>query len=120
MTNRGTNQSRSGILGISAALENFIGNYHCLLVVGLSAAGFAAALVIAFRRFQASDSLNATLILLGTTILLRVLLFTFLDATWWVGGYERYLFPVLPLYSCFLILLIYQSLTLWRRARRAI
>ena len=73
-----------------------------------------------FRQLRASDSVNATLILLAATIFLRVLLFTFLDATWWVGGYERYLFPVLPLYSCFLILLIYQSLALWRRARQAI
>ena len=105
MTNRGTNPSRIGTLGISAALENFIGNYHRFLVVGLSVAGFAAALMIAwrFRQLRASDSLNATLILLAATIFLRVLLFTFLDATWWVGGYERYLFPVAPLYSCFLI-----------------
>ena len=122
MTNRGPAQGRVGTLGISAALENFIGNYHRFLVVGLSVAGFAAALMIAwrFRQLRASDPLNATLILLAATIFLRVLLFTFLDATWWVGGYERYLFPVLPLYSCFLILLIYQSLALWRRARQAI
>jgi hypothetical protein len=122
MTNRGTNHSRVGTLGISAGLENFIGNYHRFLVVGLSVAGLAGALMIAWRcrQLRASDSLNATLILLGATIFLRVLLFTFLDATWWVGGYERYLFPVLPLYSCFLILLIYQSLALWRRARQAI
>ena len=46
---------------------------------------------------------------------MRVLLFTFLDATWWIGGYERYLFPVAPLYSCFLILLIHQAIVLRRR-----
>jgi hypothetical protein len=122
MTNRDTNHRRIGTLGISAALENLIGNYHRFLVVGLSVAGFAATLMIAwrFRQLRESDSLNATLILLAATIFLRVLLFTFLDATWWVGGYERYLFPVLPLYSCFLILLINQSLSLWRRARPAI
>jgi hypothetical protein len=121
MTNRGTAPSPVGSLGISATLENFIGNYHRFLVIGLSLAGFAAALMIAgrFRRLRPNDPLNATLILLAVTILLRVLLFTFLDATWWVGGYERYLFPVAPLYSCFLILLIYQSLALWRRARQA-
>jgi len=67
-----------------------------------------------FRWFRASDSLNAALVLLGAAIFPRVLLFTFLDATWWVGGYERYLFPVLPIYSCFLIGLIYQSIALWR------
>lgn len=107
---------------LSTAFENLIGSYHRFLVVGLSLGGFAAALMIAwcFRQLRASDSLNATLILLAATIFLRVLLFTFLDATWWIGGYERYLFPVAPLYSCFLILLIYQSLALWRRARKVI
>jgi len=118
MTYRGSNHNRPGDLAISARLENFIGYYHRFLVIGLSVAGCAAALAIAwrFRQLRASDPINAALILLGATILLRVLLFTYLDATWWVGGYERYLFPVLPLYSCFLIVLIYQSLALWRRA----
>lgn len=123
MTNRGPAQNRAGPLGISAMLENFLGDYHRFFVVSLSLAGFAAALGITwrFRRLRASDSLAAALVLLAATIFLRVLLFTFLDATWWMGGgYERYLFPVAPLYSCFLILLIYQSLALWRRARQAI
>src|SRR5436190_2527963 len=122
MTYRGSTHNIAGQLSVSAKLENFIGEYNRLLVIGLSLAGCAAALAIAvsFRQVRASDPLNAALILLGTAILLRVLLFTYLDATWWVGGYERYLFPVLPLYSGFLILLIYQSLALWRRARPAI
>jgi hypothetical protein len=122
MTDRGPARNPEEASGISTALENLIGSYHRFFVIGLSAAGLAAALMIAcrFRQVRASDSLNATLILLGTAIFLRVLLFTFLDATWWVGGYERYLFPVLPLYSCFLIVLIYQSFALWRRARQAI
>lgn len=121
MTNRGPARNPGGTSEISAALENFIGSYHRFLVIGLSVAGLAAALAIAwrFRQFQAGDSVNATLILLGIAILLRVLLFTFLDATWWIGGYERYLFPVLPLYSCFLIMLIYQAISVGRRARRA-
>lgn len=120
MTNRGPARSTGEPLAISGRLENFLGNYHRFFVIGLSLAGLIAALAIAwrFRQFQASDGLNAALILLGVTILLRVLLFTFLDATWWIGGYERYLFPVLPLYSCFLIVLIYQAVSLWRRARR--
>ena len=120
MTDRGPVRNPDGASGISTAVENLIGSYHRFLVIGLSAAGLAAALMIAcrFRHVWVSDSLNATLILLGTAIFLRVLLFTFLDATWWVGGYERYLFPVLPLYSCFLIVLIYQSFALWRRARQ--
>jgi hypothetical protein len=118
MTNRGPARNPGETSGISAAFENSIGSYHRFFVIGLSVAGFAAALMIAwrFRQLRASDSLNATLILLGATISLRVLLFTFLDATWWVGGYERYLFPALPIYSSFLIVLIYQSFALWRGA----
>ncbi len=119
MTGRAPAHNPAKTLGISAALENLIGNYHRFFVISLSLAGFVAILMVAycFRQLRASDPLNATLILLGIAIFLRVLLFTFLDATWWVGGYERYLFPALPLYSCFLILLIYQSLTLWRGTR---
>jgi hypothetical protein len=122
VTNRRPTHGSVGTLGLSVTLENVIGNYHRFLVVGLSVAGFAAALMIAwrFRQLRANDPLMATLILLAAIILLRVLFFTFLDATWWVGGYDRYLFPVAPLYSCFLILLIYQSLALTRRARQAI
>jgi hypothetical protein len=108
--------------GLSAAFEIFIDSYHRFPVAGLSVAGFAAALMLAwcFRQLQISDSLNAALILLAATILLRVILFTFLDATWWIGGNERHLFPVMPLYSCFLILLIYQSVAVWRRARQEV
>jgi hypothetical protein len=117
MTGRRPASASGEGLGISAVLENFIGNYHRFLVVALSIAGLAAAITIAwrFRQLRASDPLNATLILLGAAIFMRVLLFTFLDATWWIGGYDRYLFPVLPLYSCFLILLIHQAIVLRRR-----
>lgn len=117
MTHRGASRNRGGAWRISSALENFIGNHHRLFVIGLSVAGSVAVLVIGwrFRRLRASDPINAILVLLGAAIFLRALLFTFLDATWWVGGYERYLFPVLPLYSCFLLLLLYQSFALWQR-----
>ncbi|MEY2579320.1 MAG: hypothetical protein QOI49_2144, partial [Verrucomicrobiota bacterium] len=120
MTGRGPAPGSGKNLGISATLENVVGSYHRFLVIGLSIAGLAAALTIAwrFRQLRASDPLNAALILLGAAIFMRVLLFTFLDATWWIGGYERYLFPVLPLYSCFLVLLIHQAIVLWRRGGR--
>ena len=122
MTHRGPARHPGEQSGVSAALENFIGSYHRFLVMGLSAVGFGAIFMIIwrFRQLRAGDPLNAILILSGTAIFLRVSLFTFLDATWWIGGYERYLFPALPLYSCFLILLIYQSFALWRQTRQAI
>lgn len=120
MTGRGAAYSPRE--GLSAAFETFIGSYHRFLIAGLSVAGLVAASMLAwcFRQVQLSDSLNAALILLAATILLRVTLFTFLDATWWIGGNERYFFPVMPLYSCFLVLLIYQSFALRQRARQAI
>ncbi|HEV2805349.1 MAG TPA: hypothetical protein VGW57_10520 [Chthoniobacterales bacterium] len=108
----------------SEAVENFIGRYHRNFVAGLSIAGCASLLVIVWRsrRVRGWGALNATLVILAGAILLRVALFSYLDATWWVGGYERYLFPVMPLYSCFLVLLIYQAgtLALRRRSRSVI
>jgi hypothetical protein len=100
----------------SEALENFIGRYHRSFVAGMSLIGCAALLIVGWhwRRLRLRDLLNPVLVLLAASILLRVTLFSYLDATWWIGGYERYLFPVMPLYSCFLILLIYQAFTVWR------
>ena len=119
MTGRGG--AYSSREGLSTAFENFIGSYHRFLVAGLSVAGLMAASLLAwrFRQLQISDSLNAVLILFGATVLLRETLFTFLDATWWIGGNERYFFPVMPMYSCFLILLIYQASATWRRRGEA-
>jgi len=117
MTRRGpANGSRTGVSG---AAEDFLRNYHLYFVAALSVAGLGAVLLLAWRcrQLRLSDSLNAVLILLATAILLRVILFTFLDATWWIGDYERYLFPVMPLFSCFLLVLIYQAVAVWRRAK---
>jgi hypothetical protein len=115
MTGRGAASSGEG--GLSAALEKFIGRYHRLFIAGLSLIGFLALLIIVWhvRHLRRSGPLNAGLVLLAASILLRVTLFSYLDATWWIGGYERYLFPVMPLYSCFLILLIYQAWVAWRK-----
>jgi hypothetical protein len=98
------------------ALEKFIGCYHGPVLAGMSLIGFAALLIIVWQvRHLRRGPLNAVLVLLAASILLRVTLFSYLDATWWIGGYERYLFPVMPLYSCFLILLIYQGWVTWRK-----
>jgi hypothetical protein len=111
-----TPEKQSFSASLSVTLENFIGGYYRFLVAALALAALAAALILAryFRRLRMSDSLNTVLVLLAATIVLRVTFFAFLDATWWMGEYERYLFPVMPLTSCFLILLIYQALATWR------
>jgi hypothetical protein len=101
----------------SETLENFMGLHHRSFVIVLSITGCAALLFVVWqwRRLRLRGALNAVLVLLAASILLRVTLFSYLDATWWIGGYERYLFPVMPLYSCFLVLLIYQAAAVWRK-----
>lgn len=114
MTGRGA--ASSGEEGLPAALEKFIGRYHGLFIAGMSLIGLAALLIVVGQvRHLRRSGLNAVLILLAASILLRVILFSYLDATWWIGGYDRYLFPVMPLYSCSLILLIYQAWVSWRK-----
>ena len=109
-------ETQSFSASLSVTLENFIGNTYRFLVSALALAGLAAILILTrhFRRLTLSDPLNAALILLAATICLRVTFFAFLDATWWMAEYERYLFPVMPLTSCFLILLIYQAFAVSR------
>lgn len=111
---RGPN--RVGPLGrLSANLENFIGKNYRFLLAGLVIAGFVATLIVMryFRHLRLTEPLNAVLIILTATIFLRVTFFAFLDATWWMSGYDRYLVPVMPLTSCFFILLIYRAIALW-------
>jgi len=101
---------------LAVVVQNFIGAYHVYLFIALAWAGLAAfvVLIFFFRRWRISDSLITILILLGTTIAARILFFAFLDATWWMAGYERYLVPVMPLTSCFFVLLIYKAIALCR------
>ena len=102
---------------LAVAVQNFIGANYVYLFVALSWAGLAAFgwLIVCFRRWRISDPLIATLLFLGTTIAVRIVFFSFLDATWWMAGYERYLFPVMPLASCFFVLLIHEAIALCRK-----
>ncbi|HSP46128.1 MAG TPA: hypothetical protein VLO30_09060 [Chthoniobacterales bacterium] len=102
---------------LAVAVQNFIGAYYVYLFIGLGWAGLAAFLLLIWfhRRWRGSDPLIATLLLLGAAIITRVVFFSFLDATWWMGGYERYVFPVMPLSTCFFILLINEAWIVCRR-----
>jgi len=102
---------------LSETISTFIGRTYRFLVIALSVAGLAAIIVMLLkpRQLRLDNSRNAALVLLGFAIFLRVLFFSFLDATWWEGGWERYLLPVMPLYSCFAILLVYQAFSLWQK-----
>ena len=101
----------------AVSVQNFIGAEYIYLFIGLAWTGLAAFLVLLclVRRWRASNPLIVVLVLLGTTIATRLVFFSFLDATWWKDGYERYLFPVMPLSTAFFILLIYQAFAVWRK-----
>jgi hypothetical protein len=101
---------------LSARMEDFIGRNHRVFLAALCVAGLAAALILLpnFRELRLTEPLNAALLVLATTIILRVAFFAFLDATWWMAGYDRYLIPVMPLTSCFFVLLIYRAIAVWR------
>jgi hypothetical protein len=103
----------------AVATQNFIGAYYVYLFMALGVVAAAALLDLLwfFRRWGFGDPLITTLVLLGTTIIARVVFFGFLQATWWMNGYERYVFPVMPLTSCFLVLLIYKAIALCRRRK---
>jgi len=102
---------------VSVAAENLIGKRYPSLVLALSFAGLAAlSLFIIYRRKLQWNALNAVLILLQFVFISRLLLLSFIDATSWFCVHDRFLLPIMPLYSCFLILLLYQAVRLMRPA----
>jgi hypothetical protein len=92
-------------------------NVFQIIMAVLAWAGLATCLILLgfIRRWRVRDPLVATLILLAATITTRIVFFSFLSATWWMDGYERYVFPIMPLSACFFILLIYEAIAVWRR-----
>lgn len=101
---------------LAVAVQNFIGANYVFLFVGLAWAGLAAflALLALFRRWRVTEPRIAVLVLLGATIVTRLVFFSFLQATWWMAGYERYLFPIMTLSACFFVLLGYEAIVVWR------
>jgi hypothetical protein len=101
---------------LAVAVQNFIGAKYVYLFIGLAWAGLAAFVVLlcSFRRWRIAQPRIAVLLLLAATIVTRLVFFSFLQATWWMAGYERYLFPIMPLAACFFVLLIYEAAAVWR------
>lgn len=101
----------------AVAAQNFIGAYYPRLFLSLVWAGLLAFLLLLWwwRRWRLNDPIIIVLLLVGSTIAVRVLFFSFLDATWWMAGYERYIFPVMPLATCFFILMLYQAIVAWQK-----
>lgn len=89
------------------------------MVMLLTCLGFVALLILAVfpRRLDVWSPRFLAIILLIVAVFSRIALFTLLDASSWPGDQPRYLFPVMPLYSCLLLLIIYEAWFVIKRAR---
>ena len=97
---------------ISSWIEAWIGQNHRFFVWALILCAIVSIVIVAVQRrsFRPMDEIAFVVILLGAAIFLRVALFTALDATVFSGDDQRYLIPVMPLFSIMLLLLIYQAM----------
>ena len=101
---------------LATALKNLLGRVHRYAVMLLALGGMvAAALLLAKRRAKLTNAVNAALLLMFIAIVSRVGLFTVIDATSWPVAYERFLFPVMPMTSAFLLVLIAQAAATLRK-----
>jgi hypothetical protein len=107
---------------VATAIKNAIGSGHRFLVMALFAsAAIALATLVTRARVElsVSDPLLGALLLMGFAIVSRVGLFTIIDATSWPVAYERFLFPVMPMASVFLLTLSVHAFGLLRRRSAA-
>lgn len=92
--------------GLAPSIERLLGAYHFFVVILLHvAAAFAVVMLLLRPRGGSSGKpIAAAIILLAATVLLRLALFAWLDATAFDSTQTRFLFPVLPLWSVVLCL----------------
>jgi hypothetical protein len=82
--------------------------YFCLVAVLL--------LVLLRKKVNLGENIYAILSILIFVVISRVALFALIDASSWPGNQARYLFPVMPVYTCFLVLFIYQTVRVVKEA----
>jgi hypothetical protein len=94
--------------GLAVSLENLIGRYHFVAVIllHLLAVVALASFAIVRRRAGGSAGYWAAIFLLGSAVFLRVVLLAWLDATAFDATGDRFLFPVLPLWTVVLVLTV--------------
>src|SRR5262249_14136040 len=93
---------------VALSAERFIGRYHCIVIVLLHtlAAGAVIYLVVSKKSVKEDRGLICAIIVLAGAVFLRAALFAWLDATAFDATQDRFLFPILPLWSVVLVLLI--------------
>ena len=92
-------------------VQTFIGANYGPVTALLTYLSIASVLVLllCYRSVNKKDVVYAIIALLSVTVITRVLFFTLIDASSWWALIPRYYFPVMPLYTCVLLLLIAQA-----------
>ncbi len=96
---------------IQKTMQSFLWSTYGKIVVYLTYFSIISLFILGvfYRKIYWRDNIYVILCLLLFVVLSRVALFALIDASSWPGNQARYLFPVMPVYSCFLLLLITQA-----------
>ncbi len=102
-------QSRKHALRLR--IQSLIGANYGRMAALLTFLSIASVLVLllCYRSANKKDVIYAILVLLSATVITRVLFFTLIDASSCPVLIPRYYLPVMPLYTCILLLLIAQA-----------
>lgn len=94
--------------GAAVAAEKWIGHYHFffMLVLHLLATGALISLWLSRPRSAKRTGLVGAIALLAAAVLLRAALLAWLDATAFDATQDRFLAPILPLWSVLLVLVL--------------
>ena len=94
--------------GAAFIAEQFTSRYHWVAMVMLHALALEAVVYLLFSKTRATDQRGIiyAIALLAGTVLLRAALLAWLDATAFDATQDRFLFPILPLWSVVLVLTI--------------
>lgn len=119
MTLRKTRGSlQNGALAL--AIENWIGRYHRVFQTVLHLLALVALVSLGIRwRDFACNRYTIVIVLLAAAILPRLAMFAWLDSTAFDSTQDRFLFPVLPLWSALLLMTIGKAAAMLPFSRRS-
>ena len=94
--------------GGAPSVERFIGRYHRVVVLLLHTLAASAVfyLLVCKKSVKEQRGLICAIVLLAGAVFLRAALLAWLDATAFDATQDRFLFPILPLWSVVLVLVI--------------
>jgi hypothetical protein len=97
---------------LQKSLQSFIWTIYGKIVAYLTYISIFGGIILLFcyKYINLKDNIFVILSILLFVVLSRVAFFALLDASSWPGNAPRYLLPVMPVYSCFLLLFIYRIL----------